>query len=101
MEGVRRRVCEIASEQDALAGPPTSLAISPMLSIYANCTRNPRGSVECHHGASPDRFVRLASERHACRMRRPSVSRMPEIRTSGLNGALRKRSQCGTAPEVY
>ena len=28
----------------------------------------------------------------ACRMRRPSVSRMREIRTSGLKGDLRKRS---------
>jgi hypothetical protein len=34
-------------------------------------------------------------------MRRPSVSRMREIRTSGLTGGLRKRSQCATAPEAY
>jgi hypothetical protein len=34
-------------------------------------------------------------------MRRPSVSRMREIRTSGLNGGLRKRSRRATAPEVY
>jgi hypothetical protein len=34
-------------------------------------------------------------------MIRPSVSRMREIRTSGLKGDLRKRSQCATAPEVY
>jgi hypothetical protein len=34
-------------------------------------------------------------------MIRPSVSRMREIRTSGLNGGLRKRSQCATAPEAY
>jgi hypothetical protein len=37
----------------------------------------------------------------ACRMRRPSVSRMREIRTSGLKGDLRKRSRRATAPEVY
>lgn len=41
------------------------------------------------------------SWRHACRMRRPSVSRMREIRTSGLKGGLRKRSPCATAPEAY
>jgi group II intron reverse transcriptase/maturase len=41
------------------------------------------------------------SRRHACRMRRPSVSRMREIRTYGLNGNLRKRSRRATAPEVY
>jgi hypothetical protein len=34
-------------------------------------------------------------------MRKPSVSRMREIRTSGLNGDLRKRSRRATAPEVY
>ena len=34
-------------------------------------------------------------------MRRPSVSRMREIRTSGLKGDLRKRSVRATAPEVY
>ena len=34
-------------------------------------------------------------------MRRPSVSRMREIRTSGLKGDLRKRSRRATAPEVY
>ena len=34
-------------------------------------------------------------------MIRPSVSRMREIRTSGLKGDLRKRSQSATAPEVY
>jgi len=34
-------------------------------------------------------------------MRRPSVSRMREIRTYGLKGDLRKRSRCATAPEVY
>ncbi len=34
-------------------------------------------------------------------MRRPSVSRMREIRTYGLNGDLRKRSRRATAPEVY
>ena len=34
-------------------------------------------------------------------MRRPSVSRMREIRTSGLKGDLRKRSPSATAPEVY
>ena len=34
-------------------------------------------------------------------MRRPSVSRMREIRMSGLKGDLRKRSQSATAPEVY
>jgi hypothetical protein len=39
--------------------------------------------------------------RHACPMRRPSVSRMREIRTSGLKGGFRKRSACATAPEVY
>ena len=33
-------------------------------------------------------------------MNRPSVSRMREIRTSGLKGDLRKRSQSATAPEV-
>ena len=41
------------------------------------------------------------SWRRACRMRRPSVSRMREIRTSGLKGDLRKRSRRATAPEVY
>ena len=34
-------------------------------------------------------------------MRKPSVSRMREIRTSGLKGDLRKRSRRATAPEVY
>ena len=41
------------------------------------------------------------TKRRACRMRRPSVSRMREIRTSGLNGGLRKRSNRATAPEAY
>jgi hypothetical protein len=39
--------------------------------------------------------------KRACRMRRPSVSRMREIRTSGLKGGLRKRSASATAPEAY
>jgi hypothetical protein len=34
----------------------------------------------------------MLSWRRACRMRRPSVSRMREIRTSGLKVDLRKRS---------
>jgi hypothetical protein len=34
-------------------------------------------------------------------MRRPSVSRMREIRTYGLKGNFRKRSRRATAPEVY
>ena len=34
-------------------------------------------------------------------MRKPSVSRMRETRTSGLKGDLRKRSPRATAPEVY
>ncbi len=41
------------------------------------------------------------SRRRACCLRRPSVSRMREIRTYGLNGDLRKRSRRATAPEVY
>jgi hypothetical protein len=41
------------------------------------------------------------SWRRACCVRRPSVSRMREIRTYGLNGDLRKRSLSATAPEVY
>ena len=39
--------------------------------------------------------------RHACPMRKPLVSQMWGIRTSGLKGGLRKRSSCATAPEVY
>jgi hypothetical protein len=46
-------------------------------------------------------WARLLPWRRACRMRRPSVSRMREIRTSGLKGDLRKRSRRATAPEVY
>ena len=34
-------------------------------------------------------------------MRRPSVSRMREIRTYGLKGDFRKRNRRVTAPEVY
>src|SRR6185436_1506518 len=41
------------------------------------------------------------SRRRACCLRRPSVSRMREIRTYGLNGNPRKRSRRATAPEVY
>ncbi len=41
------------------------------------------------------------SRRRACPLRRPSVSRLREIRTSGLKGDLRKRSRRATAPEVY
>ena len=49
---------------------------------------------------SSDAWTRLTLQ-HACYVRRSSVSRMREIRTSGLKGDLRKRSQCATAPEVY
>jgi hypothetical protein len=49
----------------------------------------------------PEAWKRLADLERACRMRRPSVSRMREIRTSGLKGDLRKRSPSATAPEVY
>ncbi len=38
---------------------------------------------------------------HACRMRRTSMSRMREIRMSGLNGDLRKRNRRATAADVY
>ena len=39
--------------------------------------------------------------RCACDVRRPSVSRVREIRTHGLKGGLRKRSVRATAPEAY
>ena len=41
------------------------------------------------------------SRRRACCLRRPSLSRMREIRTYGLIGSFRKRSRRATAPEVY
>jgi hypothetical protein len=90
-----------ASAAASAAGPtwrPASLA-----------TRWASVSVECLAASSlrdRPRPVSVAghdplSRNRACCLRRPTVSRMREIRTYGLNGGLRKRSRRATAPETY